>query len=253
MRLARRLGVALNRIHRMDALEGLARVPDGSVDLIVTDPPWNIATLNRKTIVRGRYLSTKEAFGSWDTFHPFDYDLFMLRLISEAHRVLKQGGAMYLFTARQDNGFFIRQAVARGFTYRDQIALVKTSSVPSVFKNSWRNAFDLCVYFTKGKVRAFHFPGQAEAVNVYTYPIRHKSTTHPTEKPVEFIKRVISVSSDVGDLVLDPFMGSGTTAVAAKELGRLFLGFERERSYVAMANDRLARTLETSGEELRRS
>ncbi len=230
-----------NRIYRMDAIEGLKRIEDDSVDLIVTDPPYNIASADRTTMKNGKPLSTLKAWGHWDCFHPFDYDVFLMQVISECYRILKPGGALYMFTAREQNGYFVRQAVARGFTYRNQLAMVKKNPLPSFAKSNYRSAFELCMYLTKGKpeLKTFNFVSQAECKNVFHYANSHRSTQHPTEKPLEFTKLLVQVSSNAGDLVVDPFMGSGTTAVAAQELGRRYLGFELERDYLAMARKRL--------------
>jgi len=227
------------RIYRMDAIEGMKRLADESIDLIVTDPPFNIAHKNRLTIQHGKIVSTMAAFGEWDHYHPFDYELLILQALSQSYRVLKDGGALYMFLARENIGFFIRQAIARGFTYRHLLALVKTPQLPSFAKQNWRSGYELCMYLSKGKPKTFNFLSQRECVSVHTYPIRHKVTDHPTEKPLEFIKRLIEVSSNPDDLVLDPFMGSGTTALASKQLGRRFIGFERSPMYVRMARDRL--------------
>lgn len=229
----------LNHIYCLDAFEGLKQLEEESVDLVVTDPPYNIASQHKITKQGNRIVSTMEAWGEWDTYHPFDYDVMMMRLISECYRVLKSGGSLYLFTAREDNGFFIRKALERGFTYQNQLALLKRNPLPHFHKTNWRSAFELCLYVSKGKPKTFHFLSQPECVNVYPYPIPQKETAHPTEKPLEFIKRLIQVSSNEGDLVVDPFMGSGTTAVACQQLKRRFLGFEVNRRYVKLAEQRL--------------
>ncbi len=231
--------LAINRIHRIDAIEGLKRLADNSVDLVVTDPPYNIASKNRLTMKSGRPMSTMEAWGAWDHFHPFEYDLLIASVINECYRVLKPGGALYMFSAREDNGFFVRQAVARGFTYRNQLAMVKKNPLPSLAKSNWRSAFEVCFYVTKGKPGGFNFISQADCKNVYQYANCKLTTPHPTEKPLPFIKLIVEVNSNKGDLVLDPFMGSGTTAVAAKELDRNFIGFELSPEYILMANQRL--------------
>ena len=233
--------LAVNHIYCIDALEGLKRLSEESVDLMVTDPPYNIASKQKKTKQGGKIVSTMEAWGEWDTYHPFDYDLLIMRVISESYRVLKTGGSMYLFTARQDNGFFCRKAVERGFTYKNQLAILKRNPLPHFQKTNWRSAFELCLYVSKGKPKTFHFLSQQECVNVYPYPIPQKETAHPTEKPLGFIRRLIQVSSNEGELVVDPFLGSGTTAVACQQVGRDFIGFEMSREYVQMAENRLQR------------
>lgn len=224
----------------MDAFEGLKKLDDESVDLVVTDPPYNIASKTKLTIRRNTIVSTLDAFGKWDRFHPFDYDVFIMRLLSECYRVLKPGGSLYLFTSRENNGYFVRQAKLRGFTYRNQLAMLKTTQLPSFAKANWRSGFEVCMYLCKGAMpKTFNFGEQKDMKNYYLFPIRHKQTRHPTEKPLEFIKKLVAASSNPGDLVLDPFMGSGTTAVACQELGRQFIGFEREKEYVKMARARL--------------
>lgn len=231
--------LSINRIHKIDAIKALKQLKDKSVDLVVTDPPYNIASKNKMTIQQGKLISTAEAWGSWDTFHPFDYDIFIMQVISECYRVLKPGGTFYMFTSRENNGYFIRKAVQRGFTYRNQLAIVKTTQLPSWSKRTWRSAFELCMFLTKDRPKTFNFLSQQECVNLYRYHIRHKRTKHPTEKPLDFIRKLVMVSSDEGDLVLDPFMGSGTTAVACKETARNFLGFELNPDYIAMSRERL--------------
>jgi len=230
----------VDQIHRMDALEGLKSLPDDSVDLVVTDPPYNIASKGKLTVQRGKLMSTKEAWGQWDTFLPFDYDLFIQQVLSGCFRVLKPGGGLYMFTAREDNGFFVRKAQERGFTFHNQLAMVRKSPLPSFGKRNFRSGFELCFYVTKGKPKTFNFLSQAECNNVYHYASNFKRTRHPTEKPLEFIRRLVLVSSNPGGLVLDPFMGSGTTAVAAQETGRRFIGFDTSAEYIRMAAQRLA-------------
>lgn len=234
--------IALNRIHKVDAFAGLAQLPDASVDLVVTDPPYGIASSKRTTIRKGEVMSTQKAWGSWDTFsHPFDYDVMILRLISECYRVLKPGGAMYMFLARENCGFFIRHAVTRGFTYRNELALIKTTPLPSMHKKNWRSAFELCMYVVKGAMpTVFNFVSQKECVNTYPHASCVRVTDHPTEKPLGMITRIVRVSSNPGDLVLDPFMGSGTTAAACVETGRRFVGFDTNADYIRMAEKRIA-------------
>ena len=229
----------LDKIYHGDCMELFKQIPDNSVDLVVTDPPYNIANNHSLTRRNGKIMSTKEAWGKWDTFHPFEYELLITRVINECYRVLKMGGAMYMFTANKDNGLFIQKAVERGFSYRSQLAITKKNPQPQYKQNNWRCAFELCMYLTKGRPKTFNFLSQRECINLYPYVIGWKYTKHPTEKPLGFIKRLIRVSSNKGEVVLDPFMGGGTTAVACKELGRHFIGAESNAEYIPMINKRL--------------
>ena len=229
----------INKIHLMDCLQGLKKIESNSVDLVVTDPPYNIANPKKLTKVGNKIISTKEAWGEWDTYHPFDYDLLIMRIITECYRVLKEGGSFYMFTANEDVGYFIRKALQRGFTLRNMLSIVKKNPLPSFHKKNWRHGFELCMYLTKGKPKAFNFVSQQDCVNYYLHALGKKDSKHPTEKPLQLIKRMIKVSSNKNDLVLDPFMGSGTTAVASKLLNRNFIGFELNKEYLKMAEGRL--------------
>ncbi len=150
-----------NKIHQMDAIEGLKQLSEDSVDLVITDPPYNIASPARSTMKGGKPVSTMKLWGHWDCLHPFDYDILIMAVISECYRILKPGGALYMFTAREQNGYFIRQALARGFTCRNQLVMVKKNPLPSFAKSNWRSAFEVCMYLTKGKPGTFNFISQA--------------------------------------------------------------------------------------------
>src|SRR5437879_1158781 len=115
----------------MDALQGLAQLPDGSVDLVCTDPPYNLGSESRQTVRHGKLMSTKEAWGRWDTFDPVEYERWMGRIIAECHRILKAGGALYMFTAREDSSWYLRKAVELGFFHRNQVIIVKKNPLPS--------------------------------------------------------------------------------------------------------------------------
>ncbi len=231
----------INTIYCMDAIEGLKRLADESVDLVVTDPPYNIASPSKTTMKSGTPLSTMKAWGEWDQRHPFEYELLILSVINECYRILKPGGALYMFSSREQNGYFVKKAIERGFVYRNQLVMVKTNPIPSLSKSNWRSSFEVCMYVTKGKPGTFNFVSQALCKNVFVYSITHKQTKHPTEKPLALIELIVAVSSNAGDLVVDPFMGSGTTAVACQRLGRNFLGFEIKPEYIKMAEERLNR------------
>jgi DNA modification methylase len=229
-----------NRIHKIDCLEGIKQIPDNSVDLIITDPPYNIGQDNKRTKVGNVIMTNKEAWGEWDNYETVEFELFFTNYLKECFRILKEGGVMYCFSAREDNGFYIHKAVDIGFTYLNSLCIVKDNPLPHFAKTNYRSAFELCFYVCKGdKPKTFNFISQQECINVYRYLIGIKDTTHPTEKPLKFFRRLVKISSNEGDLVFDGFMGSGTTAVAAKQLNRKYLGFEISEDYLEMAKKRL--------------
>lgn len=218
-------------IHNRDCIEVMSEIEDEKFDLIIADPPYNIGDDNKRTKVGNVVMTNKEAWGEWDSFTQRDYDRFIFKVIRESYRILKKGGSFYMFSAREDNGYFIRYAMRKGFKYKNTLAILKQNPLPSFRMNNWRSAFELCMYLTKGKPKTFNFLSQEECVNVYPYLIGRKETDHPTEKPRGFIERIIQVSSNEGDIVFDPFLGSGTTMIAAINLGRKFEGCEKSEAY----------------------
>jgi len=117
---------------------------------------------------------------------------------------------------------------------------VKARPQPSWRANNWRSAYEECLYFSKGPAAPFHFLGQRQMRNVLELPYEPKASQYPTEKRPAMIAPLIRASSRRGEVVLDPFLGSGTTAVVARALGRRFVGIEREPAYFNMARRRLA-------------
>lgn len=153
------------------------------------------------------------------------------------------GGSFYAFSAREDNGFFIRKAVEQGFTYQNQLAIIKSNPLPHFTKTNYRSAFELCFYVSKGKPKTFNFISQRMCINTHPYLIGKKETDHPTEKPICFIQKVVLVSSNEKDVVLDPYTGSGTTAVACERLNRRWIGIEINEKYCEIAAKRIKREI----------
>lgn len=209
------------------------------IDLILTDIPYNIGTKDRWGLVGGISTSNYVSFGDWDDMPIEHYDDMVLTFLSESYRLLKDGGAIYFFTAREDNGYFTRKAKEIGFEYQNTIALVKSNPIPSMGFRNYRSCFELCAYMSKGKVKTFNFVSQGYCKNVFETGNKHGITMHPTEKPLDLMIKMIRVSSNVGDLVLDPFAGSSTTLEACIKTGRNGIGIEKNREYFEMSKQRL--------------
>jgi DNA modification methylase len=214
-------------------------MPDQYIDLIITDPPYNIGDDNKRTKVGNKIMSNMDAWGEWDNYDKKEYDEFIFKILQESFRILKDGSSFYMFTAREDNGFFIRKAIECGFLYKNQLAIIKENPLPRFNKNNYRSAFELCMYLTKGKPKTFNFISQKMCNNVHKYLIGRKDSEHPTEKPLKFFEKVILISSNEGDIVFDPFMGSGTTAIACIRNNRYYIGCEISNEYCKMINKRI--------------
>ncbi len=226
-------------IYNTDCIPFMESISDESFDLIITDPPYNIGDDNKRTKVGDVIMSNMDAWGEWDNYDKKEYDNFIIKIIKESYRILKDGGSFYMFTSREDNGFFIRKAVENNFIYKNQLAIIKENPLPHFNKNNYRSAFELCMYLTKGKPKTFNFISQKMCSNVHKYLIGRKDTDHPTEKPLKFIEKLVLISSNENDIVFDPFMGSGTTAIACIKHDRHYVGCEKSLKYIEMCNKRI--------------
>ena len=217
----------INTIQNMDCIEGLKSMPDNSVDVVISDPPYGIS---RDLNVKGKRLGTTAIldfnYGKWDKF---DKEWFELAL-------KKTRGWIFTFCAKKDVGLFWADLEKHNFKAIDVMVWQKPDPIPLNAKSKFLNAWEAIVIGKKasGKWRSTY---QHNIIKIQAP--KGKSRIHPTQKPVELIKQLIELTTDPGDLVLDPFMGSGTTAVAAKESGRDYIGFEVSKKYWKDASKRV--------------
>ena len=234
----------LNEIHCKDNLDYLRELPDACVDLVVTDPPYNVSVqgdfkFNGKEI--------KKDFGQWD--YNFDPE----PVLRELKRVLKPNGQIYIFCATKQISEYMT-ILFRDWYFRQILVWYRRNPCPRLSKTNFLFAADYIMYGINEKLSlskvTFNFTTQTDMHNVIiTNALQGKErlrnpdnkSLHPTQKPLEVLRKLIAVSSNPGDIVLDPFMGVGSTAVAAKQLGRNFLGCEINQLYVDAANLRLSR------------
>lgn len=231
----------LNQITCADCLDILPQIPSNSIDLIATDPPYNIGDSNKLTKSGNKIRTNKESWGEWDSMDEKEYLEWIERNIKEFYRVLKDSGSLVMFFDKFNITYLRDMGVKIGFHPVNFYALFKRNPLPNFRKNGFTSGFELGMIFNKNKSKKkWNFLKQNEMQNYFVYTIGQKETNHPTEKPVQAFKRLIQIFTDKGDIVLDPFAGSGTTLVAAKSLGRNFIGVEREEKYVNACKERLA-------------
>lgn len=218
-----------------DCLEQLRSIPSESVDAVITDPPFSSGTRRegakgiRKSMTRG--VESAEWFGS-DSLTT-DGFLFLMRSCAlQWHRVLKPGGHVLCFIDWRMSSWCADAIESADLRRAGLLVWDKTYfGMGSCF----RNQHELIWHFTKDKGTE---PLRRDIGNVIPCkPIRNGQ--HPTEKPVELLKTLIDVVVPEGGVVLDSFMGSGSTGVAAVEKGRRFIGIEREALYLEVARNRL--------------
>lgn len=240
--------VELNKIYCMDCLEGLKKIPDNSVDLILTDPPYNWSHKNKIDRIRMNKKSLKRRksinmdFGKWDYQDSDTLQGFTKEWVKESLRILKPSGSIYVFYSKEEI-LYLKQSIEEfGGYWKSEIIWHKTNPVPNFRKRSYTSSIEAIGYAVKEKGNfKFNFKTQKEMHNFIETGICQgkERVGHPTQKPEKIIKHFIEVSTDKDDIVLDPFLGSGTTAVACAKLGRKYIGIEKEEEYVKMANERV--------------
>jgi len=231
-------------------------IESSSVDLIITDPPWCISrevTIHRSmNPMKYKYVGKdiNLDFGKWDHFESEEeYREFTKNWFTEAVRVLREGGHLITFFDVMRISWLVELAKGLSCIPRQVLYWLKTNPVPRARCVDFIVSLEAAPWFTKGtKSRAkatFNYQlGQQR--NYVEAPIPGHTTkedgdrVHPTQKPLKPIKVWILYLSNRGDLVLDPFCGSGTVCLAAKMLGRHFIGIEREEIYWKAANERLS-------------
>lgn len=210
---------SLNTIQNIDCLEGFKKIPDNSVDLILTDPPYGISReLNCKNQRLGTTAKLNFHFGEWDKFNELWFDI----------AVKKTKGWIISFCAKKDIGFYWNILEKNDFKAIDVIAWQKPDPIPLNGKTKLLNAWEAAII---GKKAGAYFTGKCRH-NIFKYQApKGKSRIHPTQKPVALIEDLILLTTKKGDIVLDPFMGSGTTAVACVKTERNYIGFEIDKKY----------------------
>ncbi|MCL2212886.1 MAG: site-specific DNA-methyltransferase [Oscillospiraceae bacterium] len=215
----------------------LKTLPDNSIDLILTDPPYNIAQYSTGNIKFNWRSDINNDIAKWDEV-PLDPKDF----VAEFKRILKPTGNAFVFTSYNMVGDWHKAFDSEYDTFQF-MAWHKTNPVPNFMKTSFLNSVELIVCFWN-KGHTWNFSNQAEMHNFIETPIcggneRLKDPKHPTQKPIKVLEHILKIASNEGDVVLDPFMGVGSTGVATKNLGRKFVGFELDEQYFQAAEKRL--------------
>ncbi|MGH6929860.1 MAG: DNA-methyltransferase, partial [Dongiaceae bacterium] len=236
-------------------LEGL---PAASVDMIFADPPYNLQLENE--LLRPNNSVVDGVDEAWDRFDGFsDYDRFTAAWLGAARRVLKDDATLWVIGSYHN----IYRVGARlqdlGFWILNDVVWRKTNPMPNFRGRRFTNAHETLIWCAKDKDARYTFNYAAmKALNDelqmrsdWVIPIcagaeREKTEgvkSHPTQKPEALLYRVLLACTNKGDVVLDPFFGTGTTGAVARRLGRKWIGIEREAKYVKVARARIDATL----------
>jgi len=250
-----------NKIYYMDCFEFLDKTPNNTIDLAIIDPPYNL----------------KKA--KWDTFKSQEQFLqFTKKWINKLLPKLKKSGSIYIFNTPFNSAYILQHLVEKGMYFQNWIVWDKRDGLASATKK-YTNGQETILFFTKSKDYIFNYddirtpyestdriahakekgiikngkrwypnPKGKLCGEIWHYSSeRHKAKVngktpkleHVTPKPLDMIERLVLASSNKGDLVLDCFMGSGTTAIACKKLKRNFIGCDNNKEYISLANKKL--------------
>ena len=246
-----------NKIINGDSLKELKKIPNESFDLIFADPPYNLQLRNK--LVRPDRSKVNAVNDKWDQFESFKtYDIFTTNWLTECKRILKKNGSIWVIGSYH-NIFRVGSIIQDlGFWILNDVIWNKNNPMPNFRGTRFTNAHETLIWASKDKNSKYTFNYQSlkclnddlQMRSTWNLPICNGSErlkekgkkVHSTQKPESLLHRILLSSSNKNDLVLDPFLGSGTTAVVAKKLGRIFYGIEKEKSYFDAANKRLKNT-----------
>ncbi len=247
----------IDRVTEGDCIESMRALPAGCADLVFADPPYNLQL--EGALHRPDNSKVDAVDDSWDQFGSFaDYDRFTRAWLTEARRVLKDTGGLWVIGSYHN--IFRVGAILQdlGFWIMNDVIWRKTNPMPNFRGKRFTNAHETLIWATKDrKQKSYTFNYEAmKSLNEelqmrsdWTLPIcagreRLKDSegnkAHSTQKPESLLYRVILSSTKPGDVVLDPFFGSGTTGAVARKLGRKFIGLERDPKYASVARARIA-------------
>jgi DNA modification methylase len=234
----------------VDCLDILPTIPDESIDCIFTDPPYNIsqkASIKRNGGKYGVAADIDLDFGEWDNAweSETEYLQWCEKWLNEFSRVIKPDCHVLFFFSWLLGHPINEIAKPLGLRMRQPLFWVKSNPAPRYRKVDFMKSHETILWFTKGASKQDHFNwNQGQQLDYVTAAIPHSEDRHPTEKAVLPIKTFLSYLTKPGDVVLDPFFGSGSVGVAALSLQRRIIGIEVSQDYCKKAEERLNPTSE---------
>ena len=248
----------LNSIIKGDCVAALNSLPDKSVDLIFADPPYNLQL--EGDLHRPDQSKVDAVDDHWDQFESFEaYDAFTRAWLLAARRVLKPGGTIWVIGSYHNIFRVGAKMQDLGYWILNDIVWRKTNPMPNFRGRRFQNAHETLIWASRDQsAKGYTFNYEAmKAANDdvqmrsdWLFPIctgaerlkdGNGDKVHPTQKPEALLARILMSSTKPGDIILDPFFGTGTTGAAAKRLGRRYIGLEQDEKYVALAKDRISK------------
>jgi site-specific DNA-methyltransferase (adenine-specific)/modification methylase len=248
----------LNKILNSNSLEVLEKIPAKTFDLVFADPPYNLQIKNK--LKRPDDSKVNGVNDKWDQFESFDdYDIFCKIWLKECKRVLKDNGSFWVIGSYHNIfrlGYHIQNL---GFWILNDVIWKKNNPMPNFKGTRFTNAHETLIWASKSKKSKYTFNYQSlkclnddlQMRSDWNLPIcngnerikKNGKKVHSTQKPESLLHRILLASTNKGDFIFDPFLGTGTTAVVAKKLGRNYFGIEKEKKYFEAAKQRLEKTI----------
>ncbi|NJM50555.1 MAG: site-specific DNA-methyltransferase [Sphingomonadales bacterium] len=252
------IDLPLNSIMKMDCIEAMRSLPDACIDMVFADPPYNLQLGGDLSRPDGSMVDAVD--DDWDKFDTFAaYDCFTREWLAEARRILKPNGSLWVIGSYH-NIFRVGTAVQdAGYWILNDIVWRKSNPMPNFKGTRFTNAHETLIWAAHGEKAKYTFNYRAmktlndelQMRSDWLIPIcsgqerlkRNGTKAHPTQKPEALLYRIMLATTKPGDIILDPFFGTGTTGAVAKRLGRNWIGCEREKLYCEVAEERIAAAL----------
>jgi len=253
-----------NKILQGNCTEVLDALPEASVDMIFADPPYNLQLGGE--LLRPNNTKVDGVDNDWDHFEGFkEYDRFSRDWLAAARRVLKPNGTLWVIGSYHNIYRVGTTLQDLGYWMLNDVIWRKSNPMPNFRGRRFTNAHETMLWVAKDKTSKYRFNYDSmKALNDdlqmrsdWLLPLctggerlkENGKKAHPTQKPESLLHRVIMASTDVGDVVLDPFFGTGTTGAMAKKLGRHYIGIERDLDYIKIARERLSKVKKIATDE----
>tara|TARA_B100002051_G_C16740963_1_gene644280 strand:- start:396 stop:1142 length:747 start_codon:yes stop_codon:yes gene_type:complete len=224
-----------------DCIKELQKLKESSIDLIFADPPYNLSNKKFQTVKSGKYEECNK--GEWDEINdPYNFNKAWIK---ECIRVLKDDGTLWISGTLHNHplvGVILKEL---DLWIINDVIWFKRNAPPLLSSNRLAPATELIWVASKSKKYFFNYKlakelnGGKQMRNLWDLTAARHITKHPTEKPEKLLDRIIQIASNEGDIVLDPFLGSGTTAVVADRLNRKYIGVELDKDYYKIAKQRI--------------
>ena len=238
------------KLYNADCIKKMTKMPAESIDLVFADPPYFLSTENGITCQGGKMVSVNK--GEWDKSTGFnDMHAFNRRWVRKCCRLLKDSGSIFI-SGTFHNIYSIGMALQQeGFTIVNNITWQKLNPPPNLACKCFTHSTETVIWAVKDKKKYYfnyslmkEINGGKQMKDVWSGALTPKREKifgkHPTQKPEYLLERIILAASKEGDMVLDPFCGSGTTGVVAIRNGRNFIGIDSKQEYIELSERRLA-------------